>query len=127
MPLNRSEGDPEKRFEKTYFSLKNINESHDGQVVRIRARLQNKRAQGSKIVFLEMREIYDTLQVLVFQQDTSADMCKYAMKIPNESIVEVVGTLVKPEKEIAGCTIKLELGKLTELWTVNKSAPELPF
>ena len=53
-------------------------------------------------------------------------MAKYAAGIPKESIIEVRAKVVVPQVEIQGCSQKIEL-HITEIWTVNKSAPMLPF
>lgn len=52
-------------------------------------------------------------------------MVKYAGKIPKESIVQIKAKVQKAE--VKSCTISnLEL-VIQEIWTVNKSAPMLPF
>ncbi len=56
----------------------------------------------------------------------SAGMAEYTKRIPKESIIEVKAKVVIPEKPIEGCSQKVELN-ITEIWTVNKSAPILPF
>jgi len=53
-------------------------------------------------------------------------MVKYSGKIPRESIIEIVAKAVKPDQPINGASQQLEL-QVTEIWTVNKSAPVLPF
>lgn len=53
-------------------------------------------------------------------------MVGYAVKTPNESIVEIKAKVVKPEKPVESCTQKIEL-VVEEFWVVNKSAPILPF
>ena len=54
-------------------------------------------------------------------------MCTYSSKIPKESIVDIKALVTIPDKEVTGCTqSKVEL-KVVEIWTVNKSAPMLPF
>ena len=53
-------------------------------------------------------------------------MVGYAASLPNESIVDVTGTLVKPENEIKSCSIQLEMN-LTKIYCVNLSKATLPF
>ena len=48
MPLNRSAGDPEERFTKKYVAVKEINESMNGESIRVRGRVHNLKAQGNK-------------------------------------------------------------------------------
>jgi hypothetical protein len=53
-------------------------------------------------------------------------MVEYARRIPKESIIDIKAKVTIPEKPVAGCSQKPELAIL-EVWTVNKSAPMLPF
>ena len=50
----------------------------------------------------------------------------YAGKVSNESIIEVKGTVIVPEKPVETCSQKVELAVQT-FHVINKSAPELPF
>jgi aspartyl-tRNA synthetase len=59
-------------------------------------------------------------------ESISKGMVTYASKIPRESIIEIVAKAVKPNNPIAGCSIQFEL-QVEEIFTVNKSAPVLPF
>lgn len=53
-------------------------------------------------------------------------MVDFARRIPKESIVDIKAKVSVPEKEIQGSTQKIEL-HITEIWTVNRSVPMLPF
>jgi len=54
-------------------------------------------------------------------------MVTYSSKIPKESIVEVKAKVTKAEKDVESCTqSKVELS-VEEIWTIDKSAPMLPF
>ena len=53
-------------------------------------------------------------------------MAEYTRRIPKESIIEVKGKVVVPNKPVQGTSQKVEL-HISEIWTVNKSAPMLPF
>ena len=53
-------------------------------------------------------------------------MAEYTRRIPKESIIELKAKVVVPEKPILGTSQKVEL-QIKEIWTVNKSAPMLPF
>lgn len=53
-------------------------------------------------------------------------MIDYARRIPKESIIDIKAKVTVPEKPVQGCSQKVEL-QVTEIWTVNKSAPMLPF
>jgi len=54
-------------------------------------------------------------------------MVKYAGKIPKESIIQMKVKVMKAEKEIASCSLSTIELLVLEIWTVNKSAPMLPF
>jgi len=70
MPMNRSQCDPEERFTKKYCSVSELNAKMEGQSVRIRGRAQNVRLQG-KSCFIVMREVYETVQCIIFEGETS--------------------------------------------------------
>lgn len=53
-------------------------------------------------------------------------MVKYSKSIPNESIIEIKGTVAAPGGEIKGCSQQVEI-HVSEIWTLNKSAATLPF
>lgn len=53
-------------------------------------------------------------------------MVDYASKLPKESIVEVIATVIKPSGPIEGCSQQVEL-QVVEFWGINKSVPMLPF
>ena len=53
-------------------------------------------------------------------------MAEYARRITKESIVEIKAKVVIPEKEVKGCSQKVEL-IISEVWTINKAAPILSF
>jgi aspartyl-tRNA synthetase len=78
--------------------------------------------------FMMLRDQYATVQAGLFVDDnTSKGMVTYASKIPKESIVDIKAKVTKAGQEIVSCTqSKVELTVL-EIWTVNKSAPMLPF
>ena len=60
------------------------------------------------------------------EPDVSPGMAEYTRRIPKESIVELKAKVVLPDKPIEGCSQKVEL-QISEIWTINKAAPILPF
>jgi aspartyl-tRNA synthetase len=80
------------------------------------------------MVFLVLRERFSTVQAGLFVNDPeiSQGMAEYARRITKESIVEIKAKVVIPEKEVKGCSQKVEL-IISEVWTINKAAPILPF
>ena len=95
--------------------------------MRIRARSQNTRPQGGSI-FMILREEMFTVQCMFAKgEQVSKQMIKFVKSIPNESIVEIVGTVQAAPKPIDSCTqTEIEIFP-TEIWISHKSAPELPF
>ncbi len=73
-----------------------------------------------------MRQQVATVQACMFVGDNiSKGMVNYSKSIPKESIIEVKGKV--KVADVTSCTqsdVELEI---IELWTVNKSAPILPF
>jgi len=63
---------------------------------------------------------------LFVDDNTSKGMVTYSSKIPKESMIEIKAKVLKAEKDIESCSqSKVEL-QVLEIWTVNKSAPQLP-
>jgi len=60
-PLNRSQGDPELRHQKSFTNIEDLNATFDGKIVVIRARLHNTREVGGAMAFFEMRQQYYTV------------------------------------------------------------------
>ena len=52
-------------------------------------------------------------------------MVHYMADVPNESIVDVVGKVVKPGKAINSCTQQVEL-HVSKFYVVNRAAGRLP-
>ena len=96
-PLNRSEGDPEIRFQKVYTAVKDLDASKADSEVRVRCRVHQIRGKG-RMCFLVLRESYATVQAVLSVCDTiSKGMVTFASRIHNESIVEVVAQVVVPD------------------------------
>lgn len=52
-------------------------------------------------------------------------MITYMAAIPNESVVDVVGKVVKPQKAIQSCTQQVEL-QVVRFFVVNRATNRLP-
>ena len=88
--LNRSQCDPELRFQKKYTQVKALDASLKDQEVRVRCRVHNSRSKG-KMCFLKCRESYSTVQAVLFVgENISKGMVTFSSKIPKESIIEIV-------------------------------------
>jgi hypothetical protein len=54
-------------------------------------------------------------------------MVDFLGRIPKESIVDVIGVLVKPKEELKTCSIKMLELQIHKIFLVNSSLPKLPF
>ena len=79
----------------------------DGETVLIRARVQTSRAQGSKMVFLILRQRTDSVQALLIltPEKVSKQMLKWASSLQDESIVLVEGVVRKSPEVIKSATV----------------------
>ena len=126
LELNRSQSNPEQRYERKFIAVKDLTEEHSGAEILVRARLHQSRATG-KLCFIVLREQFATVQsVLSVSETISKGMIDFAKRIPKESIVDIKALVTVPEKPIQGCSQKVEL-QVRGIWVVNKSAPILPF
>lgn len=83
-----------------WTALAKIDEALEGQEVLVRARVHNIRGKGNNC-FIVLRENFFTLQTVAFKTETiSKEMIKYMSSVPSESIVDIVGTVVKPNNPI---------------------------
>ena len=102
LPLNQSQSRP--RRERVHFvSLPD----RDGQTVLFRARVQTSRAQGSKMVFLNLRQGTESVQALaaVTPERISKQMVKWIAGLTDESIVLVGGVVRKSPEPIKSATV----------------------
>ena len=79
----------------------------DGQTVLIRARVQTSRAQGNKLVFLNLRQRMHSVQavVAVAPETVSKQMAKWVASLADESIVLVEGLVKKSPITIQGASV----------------------
>ena len=98
-----------------------------GSTVLLRARVHAVRSKG-KSAFLVLRQRVETLQAVMFADDTtvSRPMVKYAAGIPKESIVDVEGVVVAPEKPVESCSKSGVELQVTAVRAVSRAAT-LPF
>ena len=74
----------------------------------VRARVQTSRAQGSKMVFLVLRQRTDSVQALLIltPEKVSKQMLKWAASLQDESIVLVEVVVESAKEEVKSATIK---------------------
>lgn len=104
LPLNRSQSDPAKRYDRKFTMVDELEEAHAGQVVIIRGRLNSSRSKSGKLAFIVIRERFSTVQGVLQANlpEVSEGMVKYAASIPKESIIEVKALVTIPEKPVSG-------------------------
>lgn len=81
--------------------------SRDGETVLLRARVQTSRAQGNKMVFLNLRQRTDSVQalLLVNADKVSKQMVKWAASLADESIVLLEGIVRKTNEQIKSASV----------------------
>ncbi len=81
--------------------------SRDGETVLFRARVQTSRAQGNKMVFLNLRQRTDSVQALVTvtPEKISKQMVKWTAGLADESIVLVEGVVKKTPEIIKSASV----------------------
>ncbi|KAA8902963.1 hypothetical protein FN846DRAFT_891342 [Sphaerosporella brunnea] len=112
----------------TYANLANLSAANDGEQIVFRARVQNSRAQGAKMVFLVLRQGVDTIQGLLQvtgDGSVSKQMVKWAAGINLESIVMVHGTVKKVSEEIKSATVSDAEIHISKIYIVSE-APAQP-
>ncbi|TFY74104.1 hypothetical protein EWM64_g9907, partial [Hericium alpestre] len=102
LPLNKSQERPNRpRVQITALP------SLEGQTVLLRARVHTSRAQGTKMVFLNLRQRMDSVQALVTgaPEKVSKAMVKWVAGLQDESIVLVEGVVKAAPEEIKSATV----------------------
>ena len=101
-PLNQSQSRP-RRARDQISSLS----SRVGETVLLRARVQTSRAQGNKMVFLNLRQQTESVQALLIAtpEKVSKQMIKWAASLADESIVLVEGIARKTAEPIKSASI----------------------
>jgi len=112
---------------RVWTRLSELNDSHVGKKVLIRARVHTSRSKG-KAAFMVLRQGVRTVQGVLFQsKEVPKEMIKYADSISRESIVDVTATVSAAPEPIEACTIKgLEL-QLETLHTISRAMATIPF
>lgn len=86
------------RSERVWTPIKDVSEDYADKEVLVRARIHTVRAKGNSC-FIVLREGFATLQACAFKSEaTPKEMIKYMGNVPPESIVDMTGKVVKPEK-----------------------------
>lgn len=102
LPLNQSQS----RTRKERVQLTSLS-NRDGETVLFRARVHTSRAQGNKMVFLNLRQGTDSVQALavVTPEKISKQMVKWIAGLADESIILVEGVVHKSPEPIKSATV----------------------
>ena len=128
LPFIQSATDPEHRFQVKFAKICEINSSLDGQMVKLRVRLQRSRIKG-KSGFLVLREGVYTIQACLFVEEgkISKQMVDFAKSLRLESYIDITAKVQKVEKPVESCTQKdVELA-IDTLFLVVSAPKVLPF
>ena len=100
------------------------------QDVTVQARVQNTRAQASKLCFLLLRDGFDTTQAVVAAGDeadlVSRQMVKWVASLNSESFVEVSGVVKEPKELVASASISgLEI-HVKKIYVIAEAIAQFP-
>ena len=100
----------------------------DGQEVRIRARIAVSRKASAKLAFIVIRDRLSTIQCVLSEgKGLTRDHIKWVTSLPVESIIDLVGVVVKPAEPVNSCSQKDAEVQVTKTFLVSASQPVLPF
>lgn len=102
-PLHQSQSRP--RIPR--IQICDLNPNMDGQTILFRARVHTSRAQGNKMVFLNLRQRTDSVQALleVTPEKVSKQMVKWTAGLAMESIILVEGIVQKSPEPIKSASV----------------------
>ncbi|KAF5390275.1 hypothetical protein D9757_002878 [Collybiopsis confluens] len=124
LPLHQSQSRP--RIPRVDLSSLS---SRVGEIVLLRARIHNSRAQGSKMVFLNLRQRTESVQALmiVTPEKVSKQMVRWAAGLATESIVLVEGLVKQSPETIKSATIGTVEIDVSKLFLIAGVEAVLPF
>ncbi|EIW86660.1 aspartyl-tRNA synthetase [Coniophora puteana RWD-64-598 SS2] len=125
LPMHQSQSRPGR----ARTDLSKLTAQNDGEHVTLRARIQTSRAQGKRMVFLNLRQRTDTVQALlqVTDDQVSTQMVKWATSLADESIVLIEGTIMKAPEPIISASIDDVEIHIRELWLISGLEDRLAF
>ncbi|KAF5312607.1 hypothetical protein D9619_003211 [Psilocybe cf. subviscida] len=124
LPLNQSQTRP--RIQRDQIASLS---TRIGEQVVLRARVQTSRAQGNKMVFLNLRQRTDSVQALlvVAEGKVSKQMVKWAAGLSDESIVLIEGVVEKTAEPIKSATVSDAEIKVSKIHLISGVDGRLPF
>ena len=88
--------------------------NYENQEITLKAWLYNKRSSG-KLHFLQLRDGTAEIQAVVFKGNVSDEVFSLADKIPQETSIEVIGTVKKHDRSKIGYEIDVKDLKVISL------------
>ncbi|KAH7107025.1 aspartate-tRNA ligase [Auriculariales sp. MPI-PUGE-AT-0066] len=125
LPLHQSQERPNRQRTR----IESLTPNDEGKTVLFRARINTSRAQGGKMLFLNLRQRTVSVQglMVVAPEKVSKQMVKWAAGLLSESIVLVEGTVQKTTEEIKSASIKDVEIMITKFHLVSGIEGNLPF
>ncbi|KAF9786938.1 aspartate-tRNA ligase [Thelephora terrestris] len=125
LPLNQSQT----RTNRPRAQIGDFSPALDGQTVLFRARVNTSRAQGNKMVFLNLRQRTDSVQALlsVSPGKVSKQMAKWAAGLAIESIVLVEGVIQKSPEPIKSASVSDVEVIISQIHLISGLETTLPF
>eukprot|EP00051_Salpingoeca_urceolata_P005661 m.75541 g.75541 ORF g.75541 m.75541 type:complete len:677 (-) comp14485_c0_seq1:103-2133(-) len=112
---------------RSYTKVEELTSAKEGQTVLVRARVHAVREKSSKLTFLVLRFKQFTAQAVCLVNETvSKQMTKFAARLNLESLIDVEGTVVKPDVPVEGCSQKEVEIHISKLFCVSQAVPRLP-
>ncbi|OTF77844.1 aspartate-tRNA ligase, cytoplasmic-like protein [Euroglyphus maynei] len=122
-PMIRS---TEKKSERTFINVSQIDESLANQTIWIRGRLHTSRAVGKQCFFV-VRQRQSTLQCLLsVGEHVSKQMVKFVTSITKESIIDVQGFIKISPTRIESCTQQMVECSVEKIFVISAAEPMLP-
>ena len=119
----------QERTGRVWTHVRDVDETRIGETVTLRGRVHAVRGKG-KSAFLVLRQQTTTIQCVFFVDDVnvSKGMVKYVSNLTKESVVDIVGSVAKPEEgPVLSCTqTDVEMAP-TSIRCISRSVPVLPF
>ncbi|TFK30492.1 aspartate-tRNA ligase [Coprinopsis marcescibilis] len=124
LPLNQSQSRPNRER----IPISSLSQ-RSGETVLIRARVHTSRAQGNKMVFLNLRQRTDSVQALlsVSPGKVSKQMAKWTAGLASESIVLVEGTVERVAETIKSASVGDVEVHINTIYLISGVQVRLPF
>eukprot|EP01138_Halocafeteria_seosinensis_P003060 gb/GECG01003128.1/.p1 GENE.gb/GECG01003128.1/~~gb/GECG01003128.1/.p1 ORF type:complete len:540 (+),score=77.57 gb/GECG01003128.1/:1-1620(+) len=117
----------QKHTGRKWTRIDELDESRVGEEVLIRGRVHTSRTAG-KLAFVLLRQAVSSVQAVVFQsKECPKEMIKFVEGVPHESVVDITGTVARPEQEIESATLKTLEIHMKTFHVISQALPTLPF